>query len=215
MQVPPLPARPVAAPLSQQLRSATAALHRQAEGSDLMRALLRGQLPLGCYVQLLRNLHALYQALERALHAAAPAVPALPSGIARAAALESDLHALGGDGWALQAVCPVALAYADHLRALATREPKRLLAHVYVRHLGDLHGGQILKERIARAYGTAVAHAFYRFDQPMQHIAALRALLDAETAPDIMAAIVDEACEAFRRHIELFESLQPPDLTPA
>lgn len=165
-------------------------------------------------VGLLRSLHLLYQALEQALQAAAPTLSPLPPGIARTPALAQVMHSPGGGAWPLQAACPAAQAYVDHLRALAAGAPKRLLAHVYVRYLGDLHGGQILQERVIRAYGASTAHAFYRFDQPARQIEQLRTLLDAETTIATMEAIVDEACDAFRRHIDLFRALLPPGFIP-
>lgn len=50
------------------------------------------------------------------------------------------------------------VAYTSRLRALvsndtATPGPAGLLAHAYVRYLGDLSGGQFLRRRIAKAYG--------------------------------------------------------------
>lgn len=44
-------------------------------------------------------------------------------------------------------------AYTSHLAALSSHDPSLLLAHAYVRYLGDLSGGQIMKRKLRRAYG--------------------------------------------------------------
>lgn len=43
--------------------------------------------------------------------------------------------------------------YTTRIRELSeSSDPTRLLAHAYVRYLGDLSGGQIIRRRIANAY---------------------------------------------------------------
>lgn len=58
-------------------------------------------------------------------------------------------------------------AYTSRLRHLADHEPSALLAHAYVRYLGDLSGGQFIKRRVARAYGLEDGEglSFYDFKQ--------------------------------------------------
>ena len=57
--------------------------------------------------------------------------------------------------------------YKGRLEHLADSDPIRLLAHAYVRYLGDLSGGQFIRRRIAKAYeledGAGVS--FYEFKQ--------------------------------------------------
>ena len=70
---------------------------------------------------------------------------------------------------ALGAPAPRGLAeYTSRLRALASaRDPAPLLAHAYVRYLGDLSGGQVIRRRVARAYGLeddgGAGVSFYEF----------------------------------------------------
>lgn len=56
-------------------------------------------------------------------------------------------------------------AYTARLRKLAASEPVALLAHAYVRYLGDLSGGQFIRRRIAKAYDLSdgAGTAFYEF----------------------------------------------------
>ena len=58
-------------------------------------------------------------------------------------------------------------AYTSRLQHLADREPAALLAHAYVRYLGDLSGGQFIKRRIAKAYDLEDSRglSFYDFKQ--------------------------------------------------
>jgi len=206
--------------LAARLRQGTRAWHERAERSGVMAALIGGTIERAAYGALLRNLQAIYAALEPALAAAARAAddPVLDfvcaEPLPRCAALEADLEALCGAGWCERiTVVPAALDYARHVEALAARDAGRLLAHAYVRYLGDLHGGQ----QLARIVRTRFAldgdggTRFYDFGAPpvVQRLRAeFRARLDARAAsPASSQAIVDEACDAFRRHLDLFEQL--------
>jgi len=207
-------------PLAERLRTATRELHRSVERAGLMPALLRGQLSRSGYLMLLRNLHALYEALEAGLrrHAAHPQLlPLSLPELARADALAADLDTLHGPGWARALpLCEATGDYVDRLRLLADRQPALLAAHAYVRYLGDLNGGQLLARLVGQGLQLAPGQgvAFYDFG-PAERVAALargfRVGLDA-IAPDEAAAqaLVDEACGAFARHRELFEQLAQP-----
>jgi len=203
--------------LSESLRAETRELHAQAERSPFMRALLRGEMNRAGYVAMLRNLHAIYAALEPALarHAHDPRLsPLLLAGLAREAPLRVDLEALEGPHWreafALQ---PAAARYVARLHVVDVAHPELLTAHSYVRYLGDLSGGQILG-RIVReglALPAGVGTAFYEFggaDETARLKQAYRAGLGA-LAPDAATqrAIVDEARLAFELHRQLFDEL--------
>ena len=62
---------------------------------------------------------------------------------------------------------PPFTVYTSRLRKLDESEPAALLAHAYVRYLGDLSGGQFIRRRIAKAYGLGdgPGTAFYEFKQ--------------------------------------------------
>lgn len=201
--------------LAARLRAETSLLHRQAERAGLMSQLLKGKVTPTAYCRLLRNLHALYSALETGLtrHAEHPSVAPihLPE-LARTAAIESDLQALHGNGWSHDIeLTPGAADYARHLQRLALEHPALLAAHSYVRHLGDLHGGQVLGRVVSSMPGMSEGRgtSFYAFSGD---IAALirryRAGLDAlPQDDDSIAMLVAEACSGFARHITLFEAL--------
>lgn len=207
-------------PLSQRLRQVTAAHHTRVERSGPMPALLRGELGLTAYCILLRNLHPIYRDLEAALarHAAHPGLAGLDiDGLARRAALEADLATLHGDGWAdALPLVDAAADYAARLRELSASRPELLLAHVYVRYLGDLQGGQILQRIVARCFALdgEAGTRFYRFGAhaPAELSARLRAALDGPSRDDATrAAIAGEAEAAFLRHVDIFETLPVGD----
>jgi heme oxygenase len=212
-------------PLAARLREATRELHAEVERAGVMRSLLRGELGRAGYCALLRNLHVLYQPLEQGLmrHATHPALVALVDPVLfRSDGLAQDLASLHGPRWADEiAVVPAARDYAAHLRDLDAAAPLHLAAHAYVRYLGDLSGGQLLASRVTRqlelAAGTGVA--FYDFGPAATvaaHAKSLRMALDQLAQDeDEAAALVDEACAAFVRHRQLFETLSPPAAHPA
>ena len=203
--------------LAQQLRIGTGALHAEVERAGVMRRLLHGQLDRPGYCALLRNLHAVYAALEPALvrHAAHPAVaPVVFEALFRAAPVATDLTDLHGADWA--AAIPLQSAtvrYVARLHEVAAHAPELLVAHAYLRYLGDLSGGQLLRKIVAESLhlpnGTGTR--FYGFGSPADvagHVRAFRAGLDALPLPaGRQAAIVNEACNAFRLHGELFNEL--------
>jgi heme oxygenase len=201
--------------LSAHLRAGTRELHRAAERSGIMPRLLAGTIERGLYASLLCNLYALYATLEAALdrHAASPLVsPVRFPTLFRAAALRSDLDHLCGPGWTARPLSDSMRAYVARIEALADGQPGLLAAHAYVRYLGDLSGGQILRGIVAGALGLhdGVGVAFYSFgdESPDAAKARFRAGLDAlPVDADAVASIVAEALDAFARHIRLFEEL--------
>lgn len=198
------------------LREETATLHRTAERAGIMRTLLAGQCDRAAYCRLLRSLAALYDALERALernraHAVVSKVrmPALY----RAGAVAADLACLEGPGWARLRAASAAGDYVSHLESLAHADPARLAAHAYLRYLGDLSGGRVLRGIVRRAFdlrdGAGTALYDFGSDEDAQRLARdFRGGLDAIPAHGEEGnAIVAEAKRGFALHIRLFEEL--------
>ena len=207
--------------LAQRLKAETKTLHTAAERSRFMAALLRGQIGRAPYCAMLRNLHAIYAALEPALAGQAqhPIIaPVFLPVLARAEALADDLRTLHGADWAAAfELLPSSLRYVAHLHAIAAAQPERLLAHAYVRYLGDLSGGQMLRRIVAASLGLPLSHAagcgtaFYDFGDAASTQAltlAFRAGLSGVVVDeDGAAAIVAEARLAFEWHHRLFDEL--------
>ena len=201
-------------PLSLRLRSATRELHRDAERAGLMSALLRGQGDREACTRLLVNLHALYAALEPALERCGTQPGFAAFGFAslrRAPALAADLQLL--QAWPMPAPAAAMQVYVARLQRLALAQPALLVAHAYVRYLGDLNGGQVLGQRIAGALRLdAVGLRFFDFGPPEAAAAAIarfRSALDGLPLADAgeAQALLEEACWSFAQHVRLFEEL--------
>lgn len=202
-------------PLTALLKDATQELHRDAERAGGMGALLRGQVERRDYCIMLRNLHALYAALEAALdrNALSPMVaPVRMPALYRSTALADDLRYLHGDAWQRLPVMAAMRAYVAHIDDVAREHPALLAAHAYVRYMGDLSGGQILRDVVWRALSLddAEGTAFYMFagGDIEKTKSTFRAALDSLPVDDDLARrIVAEARAAFVLHIRLFEEL--------
>lgn len=202
--------------LAARLKSATHELHARAERSGVMADLLAGRISRRAYVALLANLHAIYAAMEAAIDAtiAREHRPSCFAVLARTAALASDLRAFGVES--VPAPLPQALAYVARLRRLRGRQAHRLWAHLYVRSLGDLHGGQVLGRLVREQFAIADSTRFYDFgssDDVRSLRESLRARLsslslDAQREDDVVA----EAVWAFEAHIAMFEELRGEEL---
>jgi heme oxygenase len=203
--------------LALRLRRETKQNHTEAERSGIMRRLLTRTLDLGTYVALLRNLLPIYQALELEMerHQGDPVVsPFWHSGLARAEALREDLTALGGPAWPALPVLPETEQYVQQIHAAASRDPALLVAHAYVRYLGDLSGGQILKKIVTESFNLApgVGVGFYEFPGlgdldafKRNYRGALDALAPSAERSD---SIVREAIGGFEANTRLFAGLE-------
>ena len=117
--------------------------------------------------------------------------------------------------------CNRSQAYAQRLQALshaqspaqAPAQSLSLVAHVYVRYLGDLHGGQILKRLVARSLGLVGDSGthFYAFGDETQVLALRQGLRLALGSLGLNSAdsdaVVTEARWAFVQHQQLFTEL--------
>lgn len=183
-----------------------------------MRDLLQGNLSREGYCALLRNLYNIYESLETALraHSAHPRLaPLYFPELFRKQSLVSDMTSIYGPAWQHELrVQPSSMRYTRRLQQIQAEQPMLLAAHAYVRYLGDLSGGQILGDVVARMLGVARGGAgtsFYSIPGPrsaeawkLTYRAAMDALiLDAEQTE----LLVDEAKLAFALHAKLFEEL--------
>lgn len=199
------------------LRARTRDLHRDAERSGIVRELLQRRASRAGYALLLRNLYPVYLAMEAALqiNANAPGVKRIAvDDLNRRDALASDLCAIVGDDWETRLpLLPAAAAYAVRIAMSAQRIPGTLIAHAYVRYLGDLSGGQVLRRLLSGSLGLGPGElSFYEFggeaaaeSRTVTYLAAIDAA-GRDLAPR-MEDIVQEAAAAFRCNILVSEAV--------
>lgn len=203
------------ASLLEAFRERTRDLHTRAERAGIIADVLHGRASRAGYALFLRNLLPVYQTIERemARHAGSLLLGQLvrPE-LSRAAAIAADLHELGLNSSAAM-LSPATLNYVDAITAAGQGDGSRLIAHAYVRYLGDLSGGQILGRLLMRTLDLPqAALSFYEFPA-IPDIAAFkadyRAAIDrAGDESDDFDAIVEEGALAFELNIALSVAVQ-------
>ncbi|MFJ6928353.1 heme oxygenase (biliverdin-producing) [Streptomyces nigra] len=200
------------------IRTASQEQHTEAETSTFMSDLLGGKLGVDAYARYTEQLWFVYEALETGaggLAADPVAGPFVRPELFRLAALERDLAHLRGPRWrAGLTALPATRAYADRVRSCVEGWPGGYLAHHYTRYLGDLSGGQIIRDRAERTWGFARKGdgvRFYVFEgiaNPAAFKREYRALLDGVPADDLeKQRIVAECKKAFALNTAMFQAL--------
>ncbi|MGX2997588.1 biliverdin-producing heme oxygenase [Streptomyces sp. JNUCC 64] len=205
-------------PFSTLIRTASQDAHTEAETSSFMGDLLGGRLGVDAYARYTEQLWFVYRALEEgaeALRDDPVAGPFVQPELMRRAALERDLAHLRGPSWREDLVpLPATAAYADRITACVREWPAGYVAHHYTRYLGDLSGGQIIRDRAEKVWGFARKGdgvRFYVFDgisNPAAFKRNYRELLDAVHADDLeKQRIVVECKRAFALNTAVFRAL--------
>ncbi|MFF0432482.1 heme oxygenase (biliverdin-producing) [Streptomyces sp. NPDC004327] len=205
-------------PFSTLIRTASHEQHTEAETSTFMSDLLGGRLDVGAYARYTEQLWFVYRALEDGAAALASdpvAGPFIRPELFRTAALEQDLAHLRGADWrAGLSPLPATQAYAARVAECARDWPAGYVAHHYTRYLGDLSGGQIIRDRAERTWGFARKgdgvrfYVFEAIENPAAFKRTYRELLDAVDADDLeKQRIVDECKRAFDFNGAVFREL--------
>ncbi|KAG8905422.1 hypothetical protein FRB99_008968 [Tulasnella sp. 403] len=227
-------------PVSVLLKESTKIAHEKAETSDGAKALLSGALPRDEYIRFLFALWHVYSALEAALDDCSehPSIAPIynPPILRRTEAISSDISwflqtSSTPSDWqrhpAYRSFLPLPTAvrsYVSRIQTLAAQpDPTPLIAHAYVRYLGDLSGGQFIKRIIAKAYSTdGQGTNFYEFARPGSGVLDGRAnsgdllklkawfkqgMDDAVQIDHAKRAVVDEAILTFRLNEDILSIL--------
>jgi heme oxygenase len=169
------------------LKEQTQDLHEKAENNKFAQLLLSGNISKNHYAKYLSNMWFIYSVLEKIAETAG--VLKGIEDIKRADAIKQDILELNV-GIDNQAFAPSTYMYVQYLEQM---DPKKSLAHIYVRHFGDLYGGQILKTKVP---GSGM---MYEFTNRKELINSTRALLTDDLG--------SEARVGFEYAIALFEDL--------
>lgn len=166
------------------LKDLTHDLHEKAEAHPFTQDLLSGNIQPAPYATLLANQLVMYTELE--LLCVNRGLLIGLEGISRKDKILQDIIELNQPVHILPST-------AEFVQYLQTCSDSQLMAHMYVKHMGDLYGGQILKSRVPGS-----GH-MYEFDHRSELIAALRSRLTIDMA--------DEAREGFQRTLNLFDEI--------
>lgn len=122
------------------LKDATWAKHREIEKLPLIAVMFEGKFTKEMYLDYLYELKHIYQKIEELSdkHNITEGMPDLN----RYNAICKDIEELGG--YPDRELMPATTSYLQHLETLSNDNPKLLMAHVYVRHMGDLFGGKLM-----------------------------------------------------------------------
>jgi len=170
------------------------------------------------YRTLVADLWFVYSAMEEEITRLAdhPVVGAIgfPE-LNRRESLEQDLAFYFGSGWRQQIqATPGAREYVARIREVAQEAPELLVGHHYTRYIGDLSGGQILKNIAQKAMnlGEHDGLRFYEFDaipDEKGFKTNYRTLLDNLPIDQATAdRIVAEANKAFHCNMKMFQELE-------
>lgn len=172
------------------LRDLTAEKHRDAERQAFVKELLGGSITEERYATFLYNLHPIYHVLEMfaMVNGLLEDIPE----VRRADRIYEDYLELWKKDTA-PPVCPSVAKYMTYIKDQLAHEPDRLMAHLYVRHMGDLAGGQMIAKRVPGS-GT-----MYQFDNVEELKTKIRAKLK-----DTMG---DEANVAFDFAIDIMKDM--------
>jgi heme oxygenase len=174
------------------LKEITHDLHRDAERTIFAKKLLSGSISKEEYAKYLWQMFSVYEAIEFTAKTQGM-LENLP-GIERTQKILDDCLELVGHDHALHWL-PETIQYRKYLFDLNQIPERRHLirAHLYVRHMGDLFGGQMIAKRVP-GQGK-----FYQFDDAD----ALKTAIRAELTDDLG----DEAKVAFQWAIKIMTAL--------
>jgi heme oxygenase len=173
------------------LRDLTKEAHSDAERSAFVKILFSGNINPKLYATYLKNQHPMYEVLEvcamplQLLHG-------LPDVRRAPAILEDFIELWGRDNPEKPKMCPTVDRYIKYILSIKD-DPKRIMAHIYVRHMGDLAGGQMIAKRVPGA------GKMYQFADPEGLKSSIRGKID-----DTMA---DEAKVCFGYAKDFFEDM--------
>lgn len=173
------------------LKELTHEQHRTAETQPFVKVLFSGKIDPKIYATYLFNQHRMYDVLEACamMHGLLNDYPT----IRRSPNIFADFEELWDDKNSRPSILPSTDRYIKYVMSIKD-DPKKLLAHLYVRHFGDLSGGQMIAKRVP---GSG---KYYQFDGDTDQIkSVLRQKLDDSLA--------DEARICFQYATEFFQDM--------
>ena len=118
--------------------------HQNAERQDFVKVLMSGKINPKFYATYLWNQHKKYDLIEAIAksHGLFSDIPTVP----RKLEIEKDFLELWTDN-APPLLVPSTTKYIGHVKEIIP-DPDKVMAHIYVLHMGDLSGGQMIKKKV-------------------------------------------------------------------
>jgi heme oxygenase len=158
------------------LKEFTKEKHTEAERTPFMKAVLKKKIPLNIWRDFTFQKYSFYKVIEDKCRR--QSLLGGIEGIERTNALYEDYSNMDGDRIAApRATTTEYIAYLDKLT-----EPEQILAHLYVWHMGDLFGGQMIKEIVE------APHASLEFEDVDGLKVAIRTKLSDKMGPEANVA---------------------------
>jgi heme oxygenase len=191
--------------------------HKEAERQQFVKTIMSGKINPEIYAIYLYNQHQCYNMLE-ALAMSEGIFDDMPE-LRRAPAIKADFDELWTYNWQ-----PVKMEstskYLEHINKNLIDNPEKIAAHIYVRHMGDLSGGQMIKRKIpgqGKYYQFNIRYVEGR-NQPYKNIKELKEALrlkvdsyqkysDRSTLTENVNNVVYEARLCFGFATDLFKAM--------
>lgn len=169
------------------LKELTLEAHRNAERQEFAKIMLSGKITPELYHQYLYNQYHIYRALEEKID-----IPEIED-IKRYKLIGKDISELEKEYNIISTVslCNTTLDYVRYIQNLD--DHTKLLAHLYVRHFGDMYGGQIIKKRVP---GSGYMYDFENVEELKSKV---RSMLSDD--------MEEEAKKCFQYATQLFKEL--------
>lgn len=203
--------------LAEQLRQGTTKSHSMAENVSFVKSFLGGVVDKKSYRTLVANLYFVYSAIEEEMqnNYNHPSIKLIyfPE-LNRKKSLEKDLEYYYGVNW-FELIKPSAVTqtYVDRIHNIGKHQPELLIAHAYTRYMGDLSGGQILKNiaknamQLSDDQGTEF-YIFQEIENEKDFKKMYRQSLDLIPINDVQInSVISEANVAFNLNMKMFQEL--------
>jgi heme oxygenase len=150
------------------LKDLTSAKHAEAESTPFMKAVFAKTLPFDLWVDWTYQKWLFYGAIEGAA-GANRLLGDLPD-LRRAFYLAMDYQEMNGDN-PRHEFRPIVVDYYNYI-LIISKDPNKIMAHLYTWHMGDMFGGQMIKKIVPGA------HRNLEFEDPRTLMTNIRAKLD-------------------------------------
>jgi len=203
--------------LASELKTGTKRSHTAAENTKFVGSFLRGVVSEQNYRTLIKDFYFVYSAIEEEMERLADdefLKPIYFKELNRLNFLKMDLRYYYGPNWMMEVKPSEAcIQYVERIHEVAEKDPYLLVGHHYTRYLGDLSGGQILRNIAEKALDLPKNEGLHFYDFPkIEDKKAFKTkyregLDNVTTDTSKINDIIAEANYAFRLNMYLFDEL--------